>query len=111
VSDPVAVLKKYALTERFEEAIRELSDFVDLDQLANLLAWLEVNLRGYRLEGFTLLRDPEFNEPLTVAIHVKGCGFEEWRIIVEAVKQRLLGDGLVELAGKVTVVCIDVFRE
>jgi hypothetical protein len=111
VSDPVAVLRKYALTERFEEAIRELSDFIDLGQLANLLAWLEESLEGYRLEGFTLLRDPEFNEPLTVAIHVKGCGFEEWGTIVKAVKQKLLVDGLVELAGKVTVVCVDVFRE
>jgi hypothetical protein len=106
-----AVLKKYALTERFEEAISELSDFVDLSQLAALLAWLEESLEGYRLESFTLLKDPEFNEPLTVAIHIGGCDFEEWRTIVKSIKQELLEEGFSDLAGKVTIVCIDVFRK
>jgi hypothetical protein len=51
-------------------AIDELSGFVDLSQFAVMLAWLEGLLEGYRLEGFTLLIDPEFGEPLTVAIHI-----------------------------------------
>jgi len=106
-----AVLKKYALTERFEEAISELSDFVDLSQLAALLAWLEESLEGYRLEGFTLLIDPEFNEPLTVAIHIGGCDFKEWRTIVKSIKQELVEESFIDLAGKVTIVCIDVFRK
>jgi hypothetical protein len=105
-----AVLKKYALTERFEEAIGELSGFVDLGQLAAMLAWLEESLEGYRLESFTLLVDPEFNEPLTVAIHIGGCGFEEWEMIEKSIKQKLLEEGFSDLAGKVTIVCIDVFR-
>jgi hypothetical protein len=105
-----AVLKKYALTERFEEAIDELSGFVDLSRLAAMLAWLEGSLEGYRLESFTLLIDPEFNEPLTVAIHIGGCDFEEWEIIVKSIKQKLLEEGFNDLAGKVTIVCIDVFR-
>jgi hypothetical protein len=108
--DLTTVLKKYALTERFEEAIRELSNFVDLSQLAAILAWLEESLEDYRLEGFTLLKDPEFNEPLTVAIHIGGCDFEEWRTIVKSIKQKLLEEGFSDLAGKVTIVCIDVFR-
>ena len=107
--DPRLVLKKYALTDNFEEAIDELSGFVDLSQLATLLAWLEESLEGYRLEGFTLIKDPEFSEPLTVAIHIKGCGFEEWEGVARRVKQRLLDMGLKELAGKTTIVCIDVF--
>ncbi len=106
-----AVLKKYALTERFEEAIRELSGFVDLNKLAAMLAWLKESLEGYELGGFTLLTDPESNEPLTVAIHIKGCGFEEWRPLVRSIKQKLLEEGFNDLAGKVTVVCIDVFRK
>jgi hypothetical protein len=57
-----------------------------------------------------LLKDPEFNEPLTVAIHVGGCGFEEWETIVKSIKQKLLEEGFSDLAGKVTIVCIDVFR-
>ena len=105
-----AVLEKYALTERFEEAIKELSGFVDLSQLAALLAWLEESLEGYRLESFTLLVDPEFNEPLTVVIHIGGCGFEEWEVIVKSIKQKLLEEGFSDLAGKVTMVCVDVFR-
>jgi len=108
--DLTTVLKKYALTERFEEAIRGLSDFVDLSQLAAMLAWLEGSLEDYRLEGFTLLKDPESNEPLTVAIHIGGCDFEEWGAIVKSIKQKLLEEGFSDLAGKVTIVCIDVFR-
>jgi hypothetical protein len=75
------VLRRYALTGDFEEAVEELSSFVDPFQLALLLLKLERD--GYWLEGFTLLKDPEFNEPLTVAIHIKGCGFEEWEAIVK----------------------------
>jgi len=74
-----AVLKKYALTERFEEAIEELSGFVDLSKLAALLAWLEGSLEGYRLEGFTLLKDPELDKPLTVAIHIGAAGSRSGR--------------------------------
>jgi hypothetical protein len=102
------VLRRYALTDNFEEAVRELSSLVDPFQLALLLLRLEK--WGYELEGFTLLRDPEFSEPLTVAVHIKGCGFEEWGATVRSVKQRLLEEGLEELAGKVTVVCIDAFK-
>ena len=104
------VLKKYALTERFEEAIDELSGFVDLSQLAAMLVWLERSLEGYRLESFTLLKDPEFNEPLTVAIHIGGCGLEEWEMIERSIKQELLEEGFSDLVVKVTIVCIDVFR-
>jgi hypothetical protein len=107
--DPRLVLKKYALTDNFEEAVKELAGFVDLNQLATMLAWLEESLEGYRLEGFTLIKDPELGEPLTVAIHIKGCGFEEWEGVERRVKQRLLDMGLKELAGKTTIVCIDVF--
>jgi hypothetical protein len=105
------VLKRYALTERFEEAVEELSSFVDLSQLAAMLAWLEESLEGYRLESFTLLKDPEFNEPLTVAVHIEGCGFEEWEVVEKSIKQKLLEEGFSDLAGKVTIVCIDVFRK
>ena len=102
------VLRRHVLTSNFEEAIRELSSLVDPYQLALLLLRLEK--WGYELEGFTLLKDPELNEPLTVAIHIKGCGFEEWEVIVKRAKQWLLDMGLEELAGKVTIVCIDVFK-
>jgi hypothetical protein len=107
-ADALEVLKKYALTDNFDEAVKELSGFVDLNQLAFMLRRLEE--WGYRLEGFTLLRDPEFSEPLTVAIHIKGCGFEEWEVIEKSIKQRLLEEGLSDLVGRVTIVCIDVFR-
>jgi hypothetical protein len=102
------ILKKYALTGRFEEALRELSSFVDPFQLALFLAELERD--GYKLEGFTLLKDPEFGEPLSVAIHIGGCGFEEWEVIVKSTKQKLLEEGFGDLVGKVTIVCIDVFK-
>jgi hypothetical protein len=102
------VLRRYALTDNFEEAIKELASFVDPSQLAQLLLKLEE--WGYELEGFTLLKEPEFGEPLTVAIHVKGCGFEEWVTIERRAKRWLLGLGLYELAGKVTIVCIDMFK-
>jgi hypothetical protein len=108
--DLIAVLEKYALTDKFEEAVGELSGFVDLGQLAALLKWLEGSLEGYELEGFTLLRDPEFDEPLTVAIHIKGCGFEGWRSLARSIKQKLLEEGFSDLAGKVTIVCVNVFR-
>jgi len=104
----IDVLRRYALTSNFEEAIRELSSLVDPFQLALLLLRLEK--WGYELEGFTLLKDPEFNEPLTVAIHIKGCGFEEWEEVALRAKRWLLDLGLDELAGKVTIVCIDVFK-
>ena len=102
------VLRRYALTDNFEEAINELSSFVDPSQLAQLLLKLEE--WGYELEGFTMLKEPEFNEPLTVAIHVKGCGFEEWEAVEKSIKQRLLEEGLGDLIGKVTIVCIDLFK-
>ena len=102
------VLKKYALTENFEEAIKELSSFVDPFQLALFLTKLERG--GCKLEGFTLLRDPESGEPLTVAIHIKGCGFEEWEEAAWRAKRWLLDLGLDELARKVTIICIDLFK-
>jgi hypothetical protein len=102
------VLKKYTLTDNFEEAIKELSEFVDPFQLALLL--LKLEKEGYELEGFTLVRDPEFNEPLTVAIHIGGCGFEEWEEVARRTTRWLFDVGLEDLAGKVTIVCIDVFR-
>ena len=102
------MLRKYALTTNFDEAVKELSGFVDLNQLALLLRRLEE--WGYNLEGFTLLRDPELGEPLTVAIHVEGCGFEEWEAVEKNIKQRLTDEGLGDLVRRVTVVCIDVFR-
>ena len=102
------VLKKYTLTDNFEEAIKELSEFVDPFQLALFLTKLERD--GYKLEGFTLVRDPEFNEPVTVAIHIGGCGLEEWEEVARRVKRWLLDAGLDELASRVTIVCIDVFR-
>jgi hypothetical protein len=107
--DVLEVLRKYALTDNFDEAFKELSGFVDPFQLALLLLKLERD--GHRVEGYTLLRDPWFNEPLTVAVHITGCSFEEWRAVVKSAKQWLLELGLDELAGKVTVVCIDVFRD
>jgi hypothetical protein len=107
--DALGVLRKYALTDNFDEAFKELSGFVDPFQLALLLLKLERG--GYRLEGYTLLKDPEFNEPLTVAVHISGCNFEEWRVVVRSTKRWLLELGLGELAGKVTIVCIDVFRD
>jgi hypothetical protein len=108
VVSTLEVLKKYALTDNFEEAIKELSEFVDPFQLAIFLTKLERD--GYKLEGFTLVKDPEFNEPLTVAIHIGGCGFEEWEEVARRVKRWLFDVGLEDLAGKVTIVCIDVFK-
>jgi hypothetical protein len=102
------VLRRYALTDNFEEALRELSGFVDPFQLALMLRRLEE--WGYDLEGFTLLKDPEFGEPLTVAVHVRGCGFDEWEAVDRRTKQWLLDQGLDELAGRTTVVCIDAFK-
>jgi hypothetical protein len=107
-ADALETLRKYALTTNFEEAVRELSGFVDLNQLAQLLLKLEE--WGFRLEGFTLIKDPEFNEPLTVAIHVEGCGLEEWEAVARDIKRRLTDEGLGDLLGRVTVVCIDAFR-
>jgi hypothetical protein len=106
--DALGVLRKYALTGNFDEAFKELSNFVDPLQLALLL--LKLESEGRRLEGYTLLKDPEFSEPLTVAVHISGCNFEEWRAVVKSAKRWLLELGLGELAGKVTIVCIDVFR-
>jgi hypothetical protein len=102
------ILRRYALTNNFEEAIKELSSFVDPFQLALFLIKLEKG--GYKLEGFTLLKDPELDEPLTVAIHIGGCGFEEWEEVAWRAKRWLLDLGLDELARKVTIVCIDVFK-
>jgi hypothetical protein len=101
------VLRRYAMASDFEEALRELSEFVDPLQLALLLSRLEE--WGFDLEGFTLLRDPESSGPLTVAIHVE-CGLEEWRGVARRAKQWLLDLGLEELAGKTTIVCIDTFK-
>jgi hypothetical protein len=103
-----SVLRRYALTESFEEAVKELSSFVDPSKLAKLLKRLEE--WGYELEGFTLLKDPEFSEPLAVAIHVEGCNLEEWEAVERDIKQRFPEEGLGDLAGKVTIVCIDAFR-
>jgi hypothetical protein len=107
-SKALEVLRKYALTDNFEEAVKELSSFVDTSKLAQLLLKLEE--WGYELEGFTLLKDPESSEPHTVAIHVKGCGLDEWEMVVKSIKRRLLEEGFSDLAGKVTIVCIDLFK-
>jgi len=108
--DSTTLLKKYALTEDFEEAVRELDSFIDLDQLTALIAWLEESLEDYKLEGFTIIRDPEFNEILSVAIYIGNCSFEEWRLIVRSIKQKLLEEGFDDLVGSLTIVCIDVFK-
>ena len=107
-SEMLEVLRRHALAGNFEEAVKELSSFVDPSKLAKLLKRLEE--WGYELEGFTLLKDPEFGEPLTVAIHIKGCGLDEWEAVVRGIKQRLPEEGLDDLAGKVTIVCIDALR-
>ena len=107
-SEVLKVLRRHALAGNFEEAVKELSSFVDPSKLAKLLKRLEE--WGYELEGFTLLKDPEFGEPLTVAIHIKGCGLDEWEAVVRGIKQRLPEEGLDDLAGKVTIVCIDALR-
>jgi hypothetical protein len=108
--DSTSILKKYAMTEYFEEAIAELEKFINLEELAALLAWLEDNLESYKLKEFTLLKDLEFNEPLTVAIHIKSCGFKEWESIVKSIKQKIIEEGFIDLVGRITIVCIDVFR-
>jgi len=108
--DSMTLLKKYALTENFEEAVRELDSFIDLDQLTALIAWLEENLESYKLEGFTIIRDPEFNEIMSIAIYIGNCNFEEWRPIVRSIKQKLLEEGFDDLVGSLIIVCIDVFK-
>jgi len=108
--DLIPVLKKYCIAEDFSEAISELSTLIDLSQLAALLLWLEDSMETYRLEGFTLLKDPEFYEPLTIAIHIGDCDLEEWETIVKTIKQKLIEEGFIDLAGRVTIVCIDLFR-
>jgi hypothetical protein len=48
----------------------------------------------------------ECREPETVAVHIKGCGLEEWDAIARSVKQQLREEGFVDLAGRVTIVCV-----
>lgn len=112
-SDVKEILRRYALTEYFEKAVEELSDYIDVKMLASLLLWLEdiCIRRGYKLKGFSLIRDVEYNEPLTIAVYLKGCDLNEWRALAKDVKQKIKEEGLNELAEKATIVCIDAFEE
>lgn len=112
-SDVERILRKYALADDYSMAVNELSLFVDKRVLASLLYWLAdvCGMKGYELEGFILIKDIEYNEPLTVAIHIRGCGFNEWDSLAKSVKQQLRYENLTDLARKVTLVCVDALKE
>jgi hypothetical protein len=101
-------LGKHALADDYDMAVGGLGNFINVRGLVALLAWITdiYASGGYEVEGFVLLGDVECEEPEIVAVHIKGCGLEEWGAIARSVKQQLREGGFVDLAGRVTIVCV-----
>ena len=88
------------------EVARHIAEegFADLRQLASLLLWL-ANAVGYRVIDIGLVEDIETGEELFIAIHIDGCGWEEWKNMAKSIKKVLVEEGFEDLAKKVAIIC------
>lgn len=62
----ISVAKRCALATDVDVALRELRSLVDLDRLALLPVWLELRDGVYRLKGFSIIREVETGDILTI---------------------------------------------
>ena len=95
------LLKKYIKTSGEIDAVREL---LDLRRLASLILWLTGTLK-LEVSGVDLVEDLETGQPMFLGVYIKGCGWDEWKVISRSVKERLVSEGFSDVAGRVALVC------
>jgi len=105
------IVKRHALAEDVDTALKELQSFVDLNRFAVFLAWLELRYGAYGLKGFSIIREFESGNILTVGVYLENCNKDEWSEIARDVKEYLNSHGLKELAGKVSIICLKGLKE
>lgn len=101
VDDVLSLLNEYL--DRDTVTALGYSNFVDLRKFTAFFLWL-VNVKGYRVSDVGLVRDPETEEPLFLAVYVN-CGEAEWRSMSMSVKRYMAEQGFRDLAGKVALIC------
>jgi hypothetical protein len=105
------VVKRYMLVDDVDAALKELQSFVDLNRFAVFLAWLEVRYGVYGLKGFSIIREFESGNILTVGVLLENCGKDEWSEIAGDVKSYLNSHGLADIAGRVSIICLKGLKE
>jgi hypothetical protein len=107
----VEIVKRHVLADDVDAALKELQSFIDLDKFAVLLAWLELRYSVYGLKGFSIIREVETGDILTVGVYLKSCSKDEWSEIARNVKSYLNSHGLADVTGKVSIICLKGLEE
>ena len=71
------IVKRYALADDADTALKELQSFVDLNRFAMFLARLEQRYGTYGLKGFSIIREFESGNILTIDVYLDNCGKDE----------------------------------
>jgi hypothetical protein len=105
------VIKRYMLALNIDTALKELQNFIDVNRFAEFLTWLEQNYGIYGLRGFSIIKEAETDDILTIGVFLENCNKDEWSEIAQKIKNYLNSNGLVDVAEKVSIICLKGLKE
>jgi hypothetical protein len=77
------VVKRYMLALNIDTALKELQNFIDVNRFAEFLTWLEQNYGIYGLRGFSIIKEAETDDILTIGVFLENCNKDEWSEIAQ----------------------------
>jgi hypothetical protein len=99
------------LALNIDTALKELQNFIDVNRFAEFLTWLEQNYGIYGLRGFSIIKEAETDDILTIGVFLENCNKDEWSEIAQKIKNYLNSNGLVDVAEKVSIICLKGLKE